>query len=122
MESGVKTEGIEKEMKDHPMDVNKSRSGTPKVDLSEITETKNKSSSSTPNPTKRKAQDIQPIEFEEPIHEYIGGSSIRRYLNEHITEHLMQGLKKVGTERPEEPLKWLGHYLIEKSKETEKLT
>lgn len=117
MEPVVKTEDADKDVKEYSMEVDKSRSGTPKVELSEISEAKVKSASGTPNPSKRKAQDIQPIEFEEPIHEYIGGSSIRKYLNEHITKHLMEGLKKVGNERPEDPLKWLGNYLIEKSDE-----
>lgn len=53
-----------------------------------------------------------------PVHEIVGGSSVRQYLNQHLTKHLLDGLKQVGHEKPDDPLLFLGEYLISKSKET----
>lgn len=47
-----------------------------------------------------------------PVHEMVGGSSVRQYLNQHLTLHLLAGLKEVGRAKPEDPLRWLGEYLI----------
>ncbi|CAK7902681.1 hypothetical protein CAAN1_07S03928 [[Candida] anglica] len=52
-----------------------------------------------------------------PIHEMVGGSSVRQYLNQHLTQHLLAGLKEIGNTKPEDPLRWLGEYLIKKSDE-----
>lgn len=51
--------------------------------------------------------------------ETIGGSSVRKYLNENVTKELLQGVRKVALERPENPLLFLGQYLIERSKNLE---
>ncbi|KAL6949927.1 hypothetical protein ACO0QE_000596 [Hanseniaspora vineae] len=48
--------------------------------------------------------------------ETIGGSSVRKYLNENVTKELLQGVRKVALERPDNPLLFLGQYLIERSK------
>ncbi|CAK9441702.1 uncharacterized protein LODBEIA_P55700 [Lodderomyces beijingensis] len=50
-----------------------------------------------------------------PLHEIVGGSSVRRYLNKHLTKHLLDGLKEVGRHKPEDPLKYLGEFLIARS-------
>ncbi|KAI5967897.1 SDC1 [Candida margitis] len=50
-----------------------------------------------------------------PLHEIVGGSSIRRYLNKHLTQHLLDGLKEVGQVKPEDPLRHLGEFLIARS-------
>lgn len=50
-----------------------------------------------------------------PLHEVVGGSSVRRYLNKHLTQHILDGLKEVGHARPEDPLKYLGEFLIARS-------
>lgn len=55
-------------------------------------------------------------ESSEPVHEAVGGSSVRKYLNKTLTVHLLDGLKEVGKQKPEDPLKWLGEFLIERSK------
>lgn len=55
-----------------------------------------------------------------PMHEIVGGSSIRRYLNQHLTKTLLEGLKEVAQIKPEDPLKYLGEYLISKSNESKK--
>lgn len=52
-----------------------------------------------------------------PMHEIVGGSSVRRYLNKHLTQHLLDGLKEVGRVKPEDPLKYLGEFLITRSNE-----
>jgi COMPASS component SDC1 len=53
-----------------------------------------------------------------PVHEIVGGSSIRQYLNKNLTKYLLEGLRKVGQEKPQDPLTYLGEFLITKAKET----
>ena len=83
------------------------------------------SSSATPVPTSIKKSKLESnkstsidIQQPPPIHEIVGGSSVRRYLNEHITLTLLEGLKELAQIKPEDPLKYLGEYLITKSNET----
>lgn len=52
-----------------------------------------------------------------PVHEIVGDTSVRQFLNKHFTAHLLTGLKLASKEKPEDPLKWLGEYLISKSEE-----
>lgn len=54
-----------------------------------------------------------------PFHEVVGGSSVRQYLNKHLTQHVLDGLRQVAHHKPENPLRVLGEFLIERSK-TEK--
>lgn len=56
------------------------------------------------------------------IAETIGGSSVRKYLNENVTKELLKGVRKVALERPENPLLFLGQYLIERSRELENIS
>ncbi|KAK9388394.1 hypothetical protein V1515DRAFT_598719 [Lipomyces mesembrius] len=49
-----------------------------------------------------------------------GGAPTRRYLNELITPALLDGVKLVAREQPENPLEVLGKYLIERSKTASK--
>lgn len=55
-----------------------------------------------------------------PVHEIVGGSSVRQYLNKHLTQHLLEGLKKISKEKPEDPLASLGQFLIQRSDELKK--
>ncbi|CAG9971125.1 unnamed protein product [Clonostachys byssicola] len=55
------------------------------------------------------------IPTEAPPH----GDSTRRYLNTKVTGVLLEGVKQVAKDRPEDPLRVLGEYLIQKSKELE---
>ncbi|EEA21422.1 COMPASS (complex proteins associated with Set1p) component [Talaromyces marneffei ATCC 18224] len=48
-----------------------------------------------------------------------GGAPARIYLNEKITPYLLEGLKDIAREQPQNPLKVLGEYLIKKSNEVE---
>lgn len=57
---------------------------------------------------------------EPPIHEVVGGSSVRQYLNKHLTQHLLEGLTQVNKTKPEDPLKALGEFLIKRSEELKK--
>lgn len=45
----------------------------------------------------------------------IGGSATRKYLNEHVTKHLLEGMKLIAREKPQDPLRVLGEYLINAS-------
>ncbi|XBA47926.1 hypothetical protein SBP28_002414 [Candidozyma auris] len=58
-----------------------------------------------------------PKHTEPPVHEIVGGSSIRQYLNKHLTQHLLEGLKQVGKDKPEDPLLALGKFLIQRSED-----
>ncbi|KAI1736013.1 hypothetical protein F4680DRAFT_452465 [Xylaria scruposa] len=47
------------------------------------------------------------------------GAPIRQYLNSKITPHLLDGMKHIAKTQPKDPLRILGEYLIERSKEVE---
>ncbi|KAJ9156880.1 hypothetical protein NKR19_g4102 [Coniochaeta hoffmannii] len=47
------------------------------------------------------------------------GAQVRQYLNSRVTPALLEGMKKVGKEQPSDPLRVLGEFLLQKSKELE---
>ncbi|KAL2119020.1 hypothetical protein VTJ04DRAFT_5980 [Mycothermus thermophilus] len=47
------------------------------------------------------------------------GAPVRQYINSKITGVLLEGMKIVAKERPKDPLRVLGEYLIQRSKELE---
>ncbi|KAB5581071.1 hypothetical protein GE09DRAFT_1084842 [Coniochaeta sp. 2T2.1] len=47
------------------------------------------------------------------------GGPVRQYLNKHVTNAVLEGMKVVARERPSDPLRVLGEFLIQKSKENE---
>ncbi|KAJ6781691.1 hypothetical protein PWT90_07480 [Aphanocladium album] len=47
------------------------------------------------------------------------GDSSRRYLNTKVTGALLEGMKMLAKEQPDDPLRVLGEYLIQKSREIE---
>ncbi|KAM0272642.1 hypothetical protein ACHAPA_001867 [Fusarium lateritium] len=55
------------------------------------------------------------IPAEAPPH----GDSTRRYLNTKVTGTLLEGMKQLAKDKPSDPLRVLGEYLIQKSKELE---
>ncbi|KAH7267044.1 uncharacterized protein BKA55DRAFT_684310 [Fusarium redolens] len=55
------------------------------------------------------------IPAEAPPH----GDSTRRYLNTKVTGVLLEGVKQLAKDKPNDPLRVLGEYLIQKSKELE---
>lgn len=52
-----------------------------------------------------------------PVHELVGGSSVRKYLNQNLTPHLLEGLKIIGKNKPEDPLYELAQFLLRRSEE-----
>lgn len=65
-------------------------------------------------------QQSVPNHKEPPVHEMVGGSSVRQYLNQNLTAHLLEGLKLMAKQKPEDPLRELGEFLIERSKDLKK--
>ncbi|QLG72851.1 hypothetical protein HG535_0D05600 [Zygotorulaspora mrakii] len=49
------------------------------------------------------------------LSETVGGSQTRKYLNDKVTPHLLNGMRLLAREKPENPLKVLGEYLIKQS-------
>ncbi|KAH6709651.1 hypothetical protein BKA61DRAFT_614730 [Leptodontidium sp. MPI-SDFR-AT-0119] len=47
------------------------------------------------------------------------GAPIRQYLNSKVTGPLMEGMKLLAKEQPKDPLRALGEYLLQRSKEIE---
>ncbi|CAM1506642.1 Fc.00g062830.m01.CDS01 [Cosmosporella sp. VM-42] len=47
------------------------------------------------------------------------GDATRRYLNTKVTGVLLEGMKQLAKDKPQDPLRVLGEYLIERSKELE---
>ncbi|KAK2728669.1 dpy-30 motif family protein [Colletotrichum kahawae] len=45
------------------------------------------------------------------------GDSARMYINSTVTAALLEGMKKIGRDQPANPLKVLGEFLIQKSRE-----
>lgn len=60
----------------------------------------------TPQPFESKRVDLA---------ETIGGSQTRKYLNKHVTPTLLEGMRLVAKNKPEDPLRYLGEYLIQAS-------
>lgn len=54
------------------------------------------------------------------VPEMVGGLLLRMWLNEHITPHLLDGVRECGDRRPEQPLKFLGEFLIARGEALEK--
>ncbi|KAK5778450.1 Sdc1p PWA37_000295 [Arxiozyma heterogenica] len=44
-----------------------------------------------------------------------GGSYTRRYLNDKVTPVLLEGMRRIAVEKPDNPLRVLGEYLIAES-------
>ncbi|KAM4054968.1 dpy-30 motif domain-containing protein [Hirsutella rhossiliensis] len=49
------------------------------------------------------------------------GDPTRRYLNTKVTGVLLEGMKQLAKDQPHDPLRVLGEFLIQKSKELEKI-
>ncbi|RMJ08519.1 hypothetical protein CDV36_011868 [Fusarium kuroshium] len=58
------------------------------------------------------------IPAEAPPH----GDSTRQYLNTKVTGVLLEGMKQLAKDKPNDPLRVLGEYLLQKSKELEGTT
>lgn len=49
------------------------------------------------------------------LSETVGGSQTRKYLNQKVVPHLLNGMRLIATEKPQDPLRVLGEYLIKQS-------
>lgn len=80
-----------------------------------------KSELATPNPKRMRYSEEPEIarESKEPMHEIVGGSSLRQYLNKHLTVHVLEGLRYVGNEQPEQPVRALAEFLLERANQIE---
>ncbi|KAK1007455.1 hypothetical protein LTS01_002683 [Friedmanniomyces endolithicus] len=47
------------------------------------------------------------------------GGPTRQFLNQHITPHLLEGMKYLAMQEPDKPLLWLSEFLRDRSKEVE---
>ncbi|KAK5632906.1 hypothetical protein RRF57_008620 [Xylaria bambusicola] len=47
------------------------------------------------------------------------GAPVRQYLNSKVTAHLLEGMKQLAKDQPKDPLRVLGQFLLERSKEFE---
>lgn len=47
------------------------------------------------------------------------GAPARRYLNEKVTGVLLEGMKRLAADQPENPLQVLGEFLLQRSKDLE---
>lgn len=74
-----------------------------------------KEASETPHVKKQKTSIENTNDSDTPVYEVVGGSSLRRYLNKTLTQHLLDGVREVSREKPEDPVRWLGDFLIERS-------
>ncbi|RDA90138.1 hypothetical protein CP533_0761 [Ophiocordyceps camponoti-saundersi (nom. inval.)] len=48
------------------------------------------------------------------------GDPTRRYLNTKVTAALLEGMKQLAKDRPQDPLRVLGEFLLQKSRELDK--
>ncbi|KAH8910431.1 hypothetical protein BR93DRAFT_923129 [Coniochaeta sp. PMI_546] len=69
--------------------------------------------------TGSRAQSAHPDQSTMPSQAAVHGAPVRQYLNSHVTGPLLEGMKKIGKEQPSDPLRVLGEFLIQKSKELE---
>ncbi|ROT39760.1 hypothetical protein SODALDRAFT_377682 [Sodiomyces alkalinus F11] len=54
-----------------------------------------------------------------PDNAALHGDPVRRYLNTKVTGVLLEGMKQIAKEQPKDPLRKLGEFLIQRSKELE---
>ncbi|KAH6628027.1 hypothetical protein F5144DRAFT_604249 [Chaetomium tenue] len=57
--------------------------------------------------------------FAMPTEAAAHGAPVRQYLNSKVTGVLLEGMKIVAREQPKDPLRMLGEFLLQKSKELE---
>ncbi|SCW02750.1 LAFE_0F13454g1_1 [Lachancea fermentati] len=66
-----------------------------------------------------KQETPQPVDTSRvDLAETIGGSHTRKYLNEHVTPVLLRGMRLVAKQKPEDPLRFLGEFLIKESEQS----
>ncbi|GEQ67509.1 hypothetical protein JCM33374_g1174 [Metschnikowia sp. JCM 33374] len=121
IEGEIMLNAVETEATTQSSEIKSSATETPKI------EQKNESRETSEPPSKKCKTEASTGQAtgvskskEPPVHEMVGGSSVRQYLNKHLTEHLLEGLKQVSKDKPEDPLLELGKFLISRSEELKK--
>ncbi|KAH7034963.1 uncharacterized protein B0I36DRAFT_317314 [Microdochium trichocladiopsis] len=51
----------------------------------------------------------------------VHGAPVRQYLNQNVTGVLLEGMKQIARDQPQDPLRVLGEYLLKASREREKM-
>ncbi|CCC06197.1 hypothetical protein SMACR_00414 [Sordaria macrospora] len=54
-----------------------------------------------------------------PTEPTLHGAPVRQYLNTKVTGHLLEGMKMLAKEQPKDPLRALGEFLLQRSKQYE---
>ncbi|KAI0483131.1 hypothetical protein GGR56DRAFT_670930 [Xylariaceae sp. FL0804] len=73
----------------------------------------------TGNNTSRAASQHPEPGFTLPAEAPAHGVPVRQYLNSKVTTHVLEGMKQLAKEQPKDPLRVLGDFLIERSKQFE---
>ncbi|GMM33602.1 Sdc1 protein [Saccharomycopsis crataegensis] len=50
----------------------------------------------------------------------IGGAPFRQWLNEEVTPYLLEGMRQIANNKPEEPLKYLAEFLLKENEKKKK--
>lgn len=74
------------------------------------------SSKKVEEPPAEKKEEVKATENKQAMPKGAQGST-RHYLEQTVVNAVMQGMAELAKERPNNPLEFLGNYLIEKSKE-----
>ncbi|KAK9459799.1 uncharacterized protein V1516DRAFT_678030 [Lipomyces oligophaga] len=93
----------------------------PRLKQQKLEQTTSTHQGSLPSSTQEYPQTSATIsEFTQPddlVHKSVhGGAPVRRYLNQQLTPYLLEGVKMIAREQPEDPLEKLAFFLLEKSK------
>ncbi|EEY19790.1 conserved hypothetical protein [Verticillium alfalfae VaMs.102] len=73
-----------------------------------------------PEPGSSRAGSVHPDPgFTMPDKAASHGDPVRQYLNNNVTTVLLDGMKQIAKDKPKDPLRVLGNYLIQRSKELE---
>ncbi|KAH3676483.1 hypothetical protein WICPIJ_009087, partial [Wickerhamomyces pijperi] len=87
---------------------------TPTPELTPIPQT---ASTNTSAPSDPREQTFN-YPKDQPIETIMGGAPIRQWINRHLTKAVLDGMRYVAKERPEDPVRVLGEYLIKLSEES----
>ncbi|KAK4565409.1 hypothetical protein LTR86_004026 [Recurvomyces mirabilis] len=70
----------------------------------------------TPPAASTRPNSMPPARPAQPI---AHGGPTRQFLNQHLTPHLLEGMKYIAMHEPDKPLLWLSEFLRDRSKEVE---
>lgn len=69
------------------------------------------------SPVKEESE-VGPDKKPASLGDIVGGSSTRQYLNDKVTPTLLRGMRQIAVEKPRNPLKALGEFLIAESEKS----